>query len=765
MKGTGLPRPLIRAHEVGSDLGTMNSPKAFRSLASVRGPSDLPLDGAGPHEPEAVHSGLHLSRRRVVKNTASQIASSGLSFASKALVAVVLARVLGPPGYGRFTLVWSVAGTVAVLALLGLDYRLIREMARRRTTAQLEESLPLACLLGLGAATLMVTVPFALGASGSTVEIFAAGAAYVLVFPPAAMFAAAFHAAERMELETSAALVESTVVLAAVATVWATGAGIAAGIAALGLGKAAALVFDVALYNKTWGRVRLHPPWRAGHLRRWPALLRESTPMALCYAFTALFMRVDIVMLSLFRPPRQVGLYGAAVAVVLVVPVVAVAFNGSIYPALSRARGPDDPEVRQVLRKASKLLVVLGIASAALLTVTAGPIVHILFGDRFAAAAPLLALVAWMLPLRFVNNLLGVALTATDRQGRRTAAMGIALAANVGSNLVLLPELGAWGAVISTLFTEVVLVVVLLSLSRTRGSAPSRQQTPETEARPGPGAKPDRYRLEELERAGAFVDGIRATRGKPLVRARLLVASFRQVFALVRILISIPRREVATTHAAAGEDLRAFLEQDLQRRPCRRMPLRHPGEYLRNQIARRLAIGVLDVPAQTDSSPRAATRQHRRGDGTSAEHLGLTYRQVAGVQEQLGVVAYVLARSRDRWIPGEAVAVAARIRDGRAQTFAVFDAEHRPVAVAVAVCDREWAYLRMTSALGGDGSAEARHLLQARLAQQLGRTGTRYLIASSMLDSSPQARATQHQLGFRACNLRLDARTDAAQTN
>jgi O-antigen/teichoic acid export membrane protein len=93
--------------------------------------------------------------------------------------------------------------------------------------------------------------------------------------------------------------------------------------------------------------------------------------------------------------------------------------------------------------------------------VGAGPLISLVYGARFAPAAWALAVLALVLPARFVNTLLGTALNAADRQGARTAAVGGAAALNLMLNLALIGAYGFRGAVYATLVTEVALTAAL----------------------------------------------------------------------------------------------------------------------------------------------------------------------------------------------------------------------------------------------------------------------------------------------------------------
>jgi O-antigen/teichoic acid export membrane protein len=162
------------------------------------------------------------------------------------------------------------------------------------------------------------------------------------------------------------------------------------------------------------------------------------------------------------RSSAETGLYGAAAVIILALPVAATSLVSSLYPALSRCSGPADPELGRIFRVAAGPLFGAGLCTAAALSVMAPWVIRLGFGQRFAPAAPMLAALAWVLPVRFVNVLCGTTLNATDRQRRRAVAVGAGALLNLLANIALIPIFGAWGAVWSSLITESVLFVLLL---------------------------------------------------------------------------------------------------------------------------------------------------------------------------------------------------------------------------------------------------------------------------------------------------------------
>ncbi|MBM4063949.1 MAG: hypothetical protein FJ265_23055, partial [Planctomycetes bacterium] len=107
------------------------------------------------------------------------------------------------------------------------------------------------------------------------------------------------------------------------------------------------------------------------------------------------------------------------------------------------------------------LLAALGLCGSLLLAANGDWLVGACLGPRFQGSEVLLVAIAPVVFVKFVSSVLGDTLAAISRQDRLGLGCWIALLVNVGLGLVLMPSLGAMGAVVATLAAETVLLVFL----------------------------------------------------------------------------------------------------------------------------------------------------------------------------------------------------------------------------------------------------------------------------------------------------------------
>jgi O-antigen/teichoic acid export membrane protein len=401
------------------------------------------------------------SRRRLLAaNGAALVLAYAIPRAFTLLSAVVAARVLGAAVFGWYATAGAVAVVASILATAGMQPLLVREVARDPRGAPrligaahaakaalilpMVAALALTPFLGLPAPVLLAAVVLGVGYGiGSFVE----------------NLAAYFQGVERMHVWAQASAAQGVVT---------GGAGVVLVLltrdllwlcAAPALGQAAALGW---LLRRAPAAVRRPPlPSRA----ELAALFRRLAPFAATFVATTVFYRADVLLLSHWRAPREVGLYSAAYRFLDVAQAVALAAAGALLPHLSRRGGVRAADARRYV-----LLTAAAAAPfAAALFLLRAPIVRALYGAEYAEAAAFLGVLAPAIVPLAVNMLALAALAAADAMGGVAMLYLGAAALNVALDLAWIPTRGAHGAAWAALLCESALAVgLVLRMRRAR---------------------------------------------------------------------------------------------------------------------------------------------------------------------------------------------------------------------------------------------------------------------------------------------------------
>ena len=100
------------------------------------------------------------------------------------------------------------------------------------------------------------------------------------------------------------------------------------------------------------------------------------------YALNAVLSRLDLVLLSHFRPALEVGHYAAALQLASFMPLLLSSLTTVLIPKVSVL---PDSEVRSYLRKTLFGAAVVGVLLLPIV-VLAGPLIDIVFGDKYTSA-------------------------------------------------------------------------------------------------------------------------------------------------------------------------------------------------------------------------------------------------------------------------------------------------------------------------------------------------------------------------------------------
>src|ERR1035438_8198033 len=197
----------------------------------------------------------------------------------------------------------------------------------------------------------------------------------------------------------------------------------------------------------------------------------RTSIMGLAWLSNLAFVTIDMLMLGVMSNPEQVGLYSAAYRVLNQVLVTYYLLTNVLYPQLARQTAVE----RLGMLRPRILLTLLasGTALAVLVAVFRRPVLSLLFGHAFAAAAPLLLLLAWCVPLDFLTSYLSNAYLAWSMERRVLVCTLVAAGVNIVLNLFGIPRYGATAAAVNTLISYLVFLASLALAGRGIHRAPA----------------------------------------------------------------------------------------------------------------------------------------------------------------------------------------------------------------------------------------------------------------------------------------------------
>ncbi len=179
-------------------------------------------------------------------------------------------------------------------------------------------------------------------------------------------------------------------------------------------------------------------------------IMKSALPFALASIFVKMYSYIDSIFISKFLDTTAVGIYSVAYRFTYSFQFLPLAFVAALYPGMSAMVGNDPEALARVFLRGMWYMallstpIVLGIWAVA-------PEAVSLAGPGYAAAAPVLSALVFVLIPIFLDFPIGSLLNASGHQSIKTAIMGMTMVINVALNWFLIPRFGIIGAAYAAL--------------------------------------------------------------------------------------------------------------------------------------------------------------------------------------------------------------------------------------------------------------------------------------------------------------------------
>ncbi len=381
----------------------------------------------------------------------------GLALASGLAATVLLARALGPAGFGQYAFVLSCILLAALPLNCGMPPLLVRELSRARvdgcrdrvrslirfssTVACCNFLLVLAALLvgglwaglppGLDPVTLtlaVLSVPLVAAVSLQRAMVNGMGRTLLSQVPELLLRPAAFLVLLAIALAT-------------------TGLDVATSLLCLLLSYLLSALVGALTVARLAGRGPPAGGWRSG----WSDWLRALPALALFVGSQVLISQIDILMVALMSSERDTGLYKLAATAASQLMLLASVVNQYLAPRLgvSLAAG-DRAAAGRLVRRGVILCAGTAALLLLLLAIFGKTLILLLVGRPYLPAADALLILAAAYLVYAASAPVSAYLTAAGKESLLALASLAAVLGNVALNALLIPRFGFIGAAFAT---------------------------------------------------------------------------------------------------------------------------------------------------------------------------------------------------------------------------------------------------------------------------------------------------------------------------
>lgn len=372
----------------------------------------------------------------------------------------MLTRTLGPAGYGQYSLIFAYHFIFTALADLGLYTILVREISQ----PQADERKIASNVFSLRLVSLTVLLALALAAAQwlpypPAVKLGILIASLFSIFSSLVqVLTGIFQKYLKLYYVSAADVISRLAQLLLLILVVNYRPGLLPFIWVVAVSEIIhfALVFAFAR--------RLVPVGLAADLNYWQETFKKSLPIAVSLVFVLLYFKLDTVLLSLFKPAYDVGVYSVAYKILELVIFLPAMYIGLVMPILSRQAVASSSDFLETFRKSFNLLAIFALPAMAYLALRAEDIIRLISGSEFGSSVRVLQILSVAIMLIFFGNLGGNAVVALDLQKRAVKIYFLGAILNIGANLLLIPRYSYFATAWTTVATELFITLGLFWL-------------------------------------------------------------------------------------------------------------------------------------------------------------------------------------------------------------------------------------------------------------------------------------------------------------
>jgi O-antigen/teichoic acid export membrane protein len=379
---------------------------------------------------------------------------------ASAISTAFVARQVGVADFGQLASALGLLGLFQALVDFGFSLVVARELGHRERPGHwLGAGLVSEGVLGALFAALLGCIALASGITsvrGTILLVLLPALAVSGLGPMRQVFLVNYRVRDLAKIDVTTSLSQSLLT-------------IVAAIAGAGVVAVAAIFTVTSVINTLWvsrsarSLMELRRPnWTDLH-----ALLRAALPLGLVSFMASMYFTIDLVILPYLVGTRAVGHYAAAVKFLSILATVPGLVMTAALPGMASLRHTREG-LGELAARVAHWLAAFALPACVGAIVFAPTIVSLFFGANYQASVPLMRILSVAAALTALSALLGTLLMSQAIWRIQLVQNSIAMAVNIGGNVLLAPRFGPAASAWLTVITEVIVDTGSLAVLRKR---------------------------------------------------------------------------------------------------------------------------------------------------------------------------------------------------------------------------------------------------------------------------------------------------------
>lgn len=405
------------------------------------------------------------SQRKLVKHSGIMMFMELGSRMLDALVSVVLARHLGPEGFGLMAFAIAFSALFGILPGFGMGAFMARDIARDPKCASnyVSNGLLLKLILAILTCAMVYGVSITLKHSPEKTYLVMLGTLMMIFETNVRFISAVFQGFQKVGMVAWINLaVRLAWVLLSITMVF-FHAGISELLGIRVLIYAAGLIISVILIDRTLLRIK----WSFNLTEVWK-MAKTSIPFAIFRLFGDIYPNIDTVMLTSMMGNAAAGLYTAGYKFLRIFAFIPSGIFQAVVPGLTKISEKSSDNFVQTVERGIKYLLLVSLPICAVTMIFAKPLVILFYGREFAPAAGVLSIYVWSLIFTFLNSILNASVAAQGQERKGSFIMIGGLVCSAAKNVIVIPLWGLLGVAASTIVVQGLVFYLQVRLVRKR---------------------------------------------------------------------------------------------------------------------------------------------------------------------------------------------------------------------------------------------------------------------------------------------------------
>lgn len=410
--------------------------------------------------------------KRTFKNMSWLFVSQVIASICGFIWTIIIARYLGVEEYGILGFAISLTGILVIMMDLGIGTHIIRNIATDYNSAPkyLGNAIPLKSIFAIGMFVVIVAILIVMKSNELTIIVTLLFAIEMIAKSFLTLLNSAFQAFEEGKYQGISNTLLNLLLLIFILISIYTDLGIIGIAISYIIANFIALAYTYLAFRNHITKPKFELDWSFCK-----KIIIASLPFAAASILNSIYYSIDVVMLTNFMGNYATGIYNATYKLISILTVFYSLYIAVIFPVMSKFFENDKKLLLISYEKSFKYLMLFMVPVSIATVLYSSDIIHLIYGQEYYAASPTLSILIWTVCLLFISGPGNTLLNASHQEVTVTKIYLIAALFNIGLNLYMIPRFSYNGAAITTVLSDLLIVIIQIYIIYKLGHRPNKK--------------------------------------------------------------------------------------------------------------------------------------------------------------------------------------------------------------------------------------------------------------------------------------------------